>query len=386
MSKEIISYFSSESVTEGHPDKVCDQISDAILDACLKQDPNSRVACEVCATTNYVFVFGEITTLAVIDVQTIVREVIRTIGYKNIEGFDCEDVEIKVLLKKQSTDIALGVDETTNKEIGAGDQGIIFGFATNDTKTYMPLGAYYASLLSQRLAFVRKTELVKGLLPDGKTQVTIKYNNGKPVAIDTIVVSTQHIEALTLDEVRTIVMDEVIRKVIPDNLLNEETKFYINPTGRFVLGGPAGDSGLTGRKLIVDTYGGYARNGGGAFSGKDATKVDRSAAYMARYLAKNIVASGICDECELQLGFAIGVSQPVSLHMKTKNAKVDNAIIEAAIKNSFDLSPMGMIKKLNLLAPQYQKTSNYGHFGREDQGFSWENLDSVEIFKKLYKK
>ena len=377
--------FSSESVTEGHPDKVADFISDSILDAVLAQDPNSRVACETAVTTDYALLFGEITTNAFIDFDKIVRDAIRYIGYNKKEyGYNADDVVIDVKIKPQSPDIALGVDEKVNKEQGAGDQGLMFGYATNETITLMPLPIYLAHRLAERLTFVRKNNIIQGLRPDGKTQVTVQYDaHNKPVSIHTVVLSTQHDEFWKQEDLKKEIHKHVLEPVLK-YYDTTNTIYQINPTGRFVIGGPHGDAGLTGRKIIVDTYGGYARHGGGAFSGKDASKVDRSAAYMARYIAKNIVGSGIADSCEIQIAYAIGVAKPVSLNINTFGTeRVAIEKIYAAVNKHFDLRPAMIIKTLDLKKPIYAKTAAYGHFGREDQNFTWEKLDKIEIFRNL---
>jgi len=377
--------FSSESVTEGHPDKVADFISDSILDAALAQDPNSRVACETAVTTDYALLFGEITTNAFIDFDKIVRDAIRYIGYNKKEyGYNADDVVIDVKIKPQSPDIALGVDEKVNKEQGAGDQGLMFGYATNETITLMPLPIYLAHRLAERLTFVRKNNIIQGLRPDGKTQVTVQYDaHNKPVSIHTVVLSTQHDEFWKQEDLKKEIHKHVLEPVLK-YYDTTNTIYQINPTGRFVIGGPHGDAGLTGRKIIVDTYGGYARHGGGAFSGKDASKVDRSAAYMARYIAKNIVGSGIADSCEIQIAYAIGVAKPVSLNINTFGTeRVSIEKIYAAVNKHFDLRPAMIIKTLDLKKPIYAKTAAYGHFGREDQNFTWEKLDKIEIFRNL---
>ncbi|HAX03562.1 MAG: methionine adenosyltransferase [Tenericutes bacterium GWC2_34_14] len=377
--------FSSESVTEGHPDKVADYISDAILDAALEQDPESRVACETAVTTDYALLFGEITTKATIDFDRVVRDAIKEIGYNKKEyGYNAEDVVVDVKIKPQSPDIALGVDEKENKEQGAGDQGLMFGYATNETITLMPLPIYLAHRLSERLSYVRKLNIIEGLRPDGKTQVTVGYNEkNQPAFIHTVVLSTQHDESWDQEALHNEIKKHVIEPVLR-GYDTTETIYQINPTGRFVIGGPHGDAGLTGRKIIVDTYGGYARHGGGAFSGKDASKVDRSAAYMARYIAKNIVGSGIADQCEIQIAYAIGLAKPVSLRIDTFGTeKVSLDIIYETVQKNFDLRPASIIKTLELKRPIFKKTSNYGHFGREDEAFTWEKLDKIELFRKL---
>lgn len=377
-------FFTSESVTEGHPDKVCDYISDSILDAIYEQDENARVACETCANNNEIIIMGEITTTADVDFEKIAREAIREVGYTKTEyGFDADTCSIQIHLKKQSTDIALGVDnssETKNGENlghGAGDQGMVFGYATNETENYMPMPIYFAHKLAKRLAEVRKENIISYLRPDGKTQVTVEYENDKPVRIDTIVISAQHDDDVSQEKIKEDIMKYVVNEVVPENLLDENTKYYINPTGRFVIGGPVGDSGLTGRKIIVDTYGGYARHGGGAFSGKDPSKVDRSACYMARYIAKNIVANKLADKCEIQISYAIGVAKPVSVYIDTfgTNKILEEKISELVHKN-FDMTPDGIIKKLELRKPIYRATTNYGHLGKES--LSWEKVIPLE--------
>ena len=373
--------FTSESVTEGHPDKLCDFISDSILDSYFTQDKNARVACETVAGKNTIFITGEISSTANIDIENVVRNAIKEIGYDN-ENIDIDYRTCNIILNisKQSPDIALGVDESLESKEGenvesegAGDQGIMFGFATNETEDYMPMPIYLAHKLSKRLAEVRKNGEVPYLRPDGKTQVTVEYEDDVPVRVDAIVVSTQHLEDVSLDELKKDIKEKVINKVIPNNLLDENTKYYINPTGRFVIGGPLGDSGLTGRKIIIDTYGGYSRHGGGAFSGKDPTKVDRSAAYMARFIAKNVVSNGYAKKCEIQFSYAIGVAKPVSIYVDTfgTNAIPEEEIVQK-IENTFDLTPRGIIEKLNLRTPIYRKTTNYGHFGK--QGLPWEEI------------
>ncbi|MGF2141644.1 methionine adenosyltransferase [Vagococcus fluvialis] len=385
--------FTSESVSEGHPDKVADQISDAILDAILAKDPEARVACETSVTTGLVLVFGEITTTAYVDIQKVVRETIKGIGYTRAKyGFDGDTCAVMVAIDEQSPDIAQGVDasfekretEAEQEDLGAGDQGLMFGFAINETPELMPLPIALSHRITEKLAELRKNETLEYLRPDAKSQVTVEYDEaGKPVRVDTIVVSTQHDEHVTLEKIINDVKTLVINEVIPSELLDENTKYFINPTGRFVIGGPQGDSGLTGRKIIVDTYGGYARHGGGAFSGKDATKVDRSASYAARYIAKNIVAAGLADKCEVQLAYAIGVAQPVSISVETfGTGKVSEADLIKAIRENFNLSPVGIIEMLDLKRPIYQKTAAYGHFGREDADFTWEKLDKVADLKK----
>jgi S-adenosylmethionine synthetase len=377
--------FSSESVTEGHPDKLSDYISDSILDACLEQDPESRVAIETAVTTHYCLLFGEITTKANIDYKEIVKQAILDVGYtKEAYGYSVDTVEIDLKIKEQSADIALGVNKNENKSLGAGDQGLMFGYANSDTDTFLPLPIYLAHRLAERLSFVRKTNLVEGLRPDGKTQVTVAYDeNHKIDYIHTVVLSTQHDEFWTQEALHQTMLEHVINPVLKD-YDTSKTIYKINPTGRFIIGGPHGDAGLTGRKIIVDTYGGYARHGGGAFSGKDATKVDRSAAYMARYIAKNIVASGVASECEIQLAYAIGVSEPVSVAINTFDTeKVELDKIYQAVLKHFDLTPKGIIKTLKLNRPIYKKTAAYGHFGRNIEDFSWERLDKIEIFKEL---
>lgn len=378
-------YFSSESVTEGHPDKVSDIIADSILDAILTKDPKARVAVEVSVTTNFCFIYGEVKSKAEVNYIEVAKEAIKKIGYTDRAlGYDADEVEFLVKIDKQSPDISLGVDGNGTALQGAGDQGIVFGYASNETKEYMPLAITLANKLAKRLSEVRKMGILPDLGPDGKTQVTVEYDkNGKVNRIDAIVVSTQHREHYLIDDVRRDVKKEVIDYIIPKHLVDKNTKYYINPTGRFVMGGPEGDAGLTGRKLIVDTYGGYARHGGGAMSGKDSSKVDRSGAYIARYLAKNIVASKIASRCEIQLGFAIGVAYPVSLYVDTfGTGLVDDNIITQAIWDNFDLSPRGFIDKLQLEAPVFKNTAAYGHFGRD---FNWEKLDSIEVFQKLIK-
>ena len=386
-------YFTSESVTEGHPDKMADQISDAILDAILAQDPEGRVACETLVTTGQVHVVGEISTKCYVDIPKIIRKTVSDIGYTRAKyGFDAETCGILVSLDEQSPDIAQGVNQALEARegqmdvedaIGAGDQGMMFGYATNETPEYMPLPIALAHRLARRLAEVRKDGTLSYLRPDGKTQVTILYEDGKPVAVDTIVISTQHDEDVSLDQIRKDLIAEVIKKVVPAELLSDKTRIFVNPTGKFVIGGPQGDSGLTGRKIIVDTYGGWARHGGGAFSGKDPTKVDRSAAYAARYVAKNIVAAGLADRCEIQLAYAIGVAYPVSVMVDTFGTnKVDEEKIEELAKKYFDLRPAGIIKMLDLRRPIYKQTAAYGHFGRTDVDLPWEHTDKADVLRK----
>ncbi|CAC6562697.1 S-adenosylmethionine synthase [Staphylococcus aureus] len=390
--------FTSESVTEGHPDKIADQVSDAILDAILKDDPNARVACETTVTTGMALIAGEISTTTYVDIPKVVRETIKEIGYTRAKyGYDYETMAILTAIDEQSPDIAQGVDKAleyrdkdSEEEIeatGAGDQGLMFGYATNETETYMPLAIYLSHQLAKRLSDVRKDGTLNYLRPDGKVQVTVEYDeNDNPVRIDTIVVSTQHADDVTLEQIQEDIKAHVIYPTVPENLINEQTKFYINPTGRFVIGGPQGDAGLTGRKIIVDTYGGYARHGGGCFSGKDPTKVDRSAAYAARYVAKNIVAAGLADQCEVQLAYAIGVAEPVSIAIDTfGTGKVSEGQLVEAVRKHFDLRPAGIIKMLDLKQPIYKQTAAYGHFGRTDVLFLWEKLDKVEELKDAVK-
>ena len=387
--------FTSESVTEGHPDKMCDQISDAILDALMAQDPMSRVACETSITTGLVLVMGEITTNAYVDIQKIVRETIREIGYDRAKyGFDCDTCGVITAIDEQSSDIAMGVDKALEAKehfmseddieaIGAGDQGMMFGFATNETPEYMPYPIALAHKLARKLTEVRKNGTLPYLRPDGKTQVTVEYDeNDKPVRLDAVVLSTQHGEEVSQEQIHADVKKYIFDEVLPQELIDENTKFFINPTGRFVIGGPNGDSGLTGRKIIVDTYGGYARHGGGAFSGKDCTKVDRSAAYAARYVAKNIVAAGLADKCEIQLSYAIGVARPTSIMVDTfGTGKLSDEKLVEIIREHFDLRPAGIIKMLDLRRPIYKQTAAYGHFGRTDLDLPWEKLDKVDVLK-----
>ncbi|MCM0649798.1 methionine adenosyltransferase [Clostridium swellfunianum] len=385
--------FTSESVTEGHPDKICDQISDSVLDAILAQDPNARVACETAVTTGMVLVMGEISTNCYVDIPKVVRKTIEDIGYTRAKyGFDSDTCSVLTSIDEQSSDIAMGVDEALESKkgemdkieaIGAGDQGMMFGFATNETQEFMPLPIAMAHRLARRLSEVRKNGTLSYLRPDGKTQVTVEYEDDKPVRIDTIVISTQHNPDVTREEIERDLIENVIRKIVPSNLLDDKTRYYINPTGRFVIGGPQGDSGLTGRKIIVDTYGGYGRHGGGAFSGKDPTKVDRSAAYAARWVAKNLVAAGVADKLEIELAYAIGVAKPVSIEVITfgTNKVSDEKIIDI-INKVFDLRPAAIIRDLDLRKPIYKQTAAYGHFGRTDIDLPWERLDKVEEIKK----
>lgn len=377
------SLFTSESVSEGHPDKMADQISDAILDAILEQDKAARVACETMVKTGMVIVAGEITTSAYIDVEDLVRKLVNDIGYNNAEsGFDGRTCAVLNAIGKQSRDIAMGVDHSDDHEQGAGDQGLMFGYATNETEVLMPAPITYAHRLVKRQSVVRKNGTLPWLQPDAKSQITFVYENGKPVAINAVVLSTQHREEISLNDLREAVMEEIIKPVLPAELVNKDTKYFINPTGRFVIGGPHGDCGLTGRKIIVDTYGGMARHGGGAFSGKDPSKVDRSAAYVARYVAKNIVAAGIADRCEIQLSYAIGVAEPTSISVETfGTSKMSNSAIVKLVRNHFELRPRGLIKMLDLIQPIYQATAAYGHFGREDVLFSWEKTDKAAALK-----
>jgi len=388
--------FTSESVTEGHPDKVCDQISDAILDELLKQDPMSRVACETCTTTGLVMVMGEITTNAYVDIQKIVRQTLTDIGYTRAKyGFDASTCGVITAIDEQSKDIALGVDKALEAKesdmsdeeldaIGAGDQGMMFGYATNETEEYMPYPISLAHKLSKRLTQVRKDGVLPYLRPDGKTQVSVEYDeNGKPFRLEAVVLSAQHDPEVDQEQIHEDVKREIFNKVLPKEMVDDQTKFFINPTGRFVIGGPQGDAGLTGRKIIVDTYGGYARHGGGAFSGKDCTKVDRSAAYAARYVAKNIVASGLADKCEIQLSYAIGVAHPTSINVDTfGTGKISSEDLVELIRKNFDLRPAGIIRMLDLRRPIYRQTSNYGHFGRNDLDLPWERLEKADMLRE----
>ena len=387
-------FFTSESVTEGHPDKIADQISDSVLDAIFAQDPNSRVACETLVTTGLVHVVGEISTNVYVDIPKIVRETIRDIGYTRAKyGFDCDTCGVLVSIDEQSAGIAMGVDQALEAKqgqadeadsIGAGDQGMMFGFATNETPELMPMPIALAHRIARRLTQMRKERVLPYLRPDGKTQVTVEYDeNNKPVRIDTVVVSTQHRPEVDLQTISNDIIQHVIKPTVPAELLDENTKYYVNPTGRFVIGGPQGDAGLTGRKIIVDTYGGMARHGGGAFSGKDPTKVDRSAAYAARHVAKNIVAAGLADQCEIQLAYAIGVAHPVSVRIETfGTGKFEDSQIEEWVQKHFDLRPAGIIRELDLRRPIYRQTAAYGHFGRTDLDLPWEKLDKVDVLRK----
>ena len=378
------SLFTSESVSEGHPDKMADQISDAVLDAILTQDPKARVACETMIKTGMVVVAGEVTTEAYVDIEELTRKVVCDIGYDHSDkGFDGHSCAVLNAIGKQSPDISQGVDDTPDHEQGAGDQGLMFGYASNETDVLMPAPITYSHRLVQRQAEVRKNGSLPWLRPDAKSQITFRYDNGKPIGIDAVVLSTQHSEDISQSALREAVMEEIIKPVLPAHWLNADTKYFINPTGRFVIGGPHGDCGLTGRKIIVDTYGGMARHGGGAFSGKDPSKVDRSAAYVARYVAKNIVAAGIADRCEIQLSYAIGVAEPTSISADTfGTGRVSEERIVALVREFFELRPKGLIRMLDLLRPIYLPTAAYGHFGREDQGFTWENTDKAEALRE----
>ena len=376
--------FTSESVSEGHPDKMADQISDAVLDAILSDDPSSRVAVETMVKTGMAIIAGEVRTNTYVDLENVVRKVITDIGYDNSDvGFDGNNCAVLNAIGKQSGDIAMGVDASASKDIGAGDQGLMFGYASNETDAFMPAPIHYSHLLVKQQAKVRKNGLLPWLRPDAKSQITFKYENEKPVSIDAIVLSTQHSPDISLPELQEAVKQEIILPVIPEKWIHNETKFHINPTGQFIIGGPVGDCGLTGRKIIVDTYGGVARHGGGAFSGKDPTKVDRSAAYAGRYVAKNIVASGLADKCEIQISYAIGVSEPTSISIDTYNTgKLEDHKIAAIVSENFDLRPRGLIEMLDLNRPIYQKTAAYGHFGRDDLDVPWEKIDKSEDLKK----
>ncbi len=376
--------FTSESVTEGHPDKMSDQISDAVLDAMIKGDPHSRVACETLVTTGLVVVAGEVTTKAIVDINHTVRNKIREIGYTDSSmGFDAHTCSVLVAMDEQSPDIALGVNSSEEKEQGAGDQGLMFGYAIDETPELMPTPIMYAHKLSKKLSDVRKSGVLPYLRPDGKSQVTVRYEDGKPVGLDAVVISSQHSPDVDQKTIYEGVFEEVIKPCVDEGMISDSTKIYVNPTGKFVTGGPMGDAGLTGRKIIIDTYGGWARHGGGAFSGKDPSKVDRSAAYMARYVAKNIVAGGLARECEVQLAYAIGVAEPVSVMVETfGSSEIPEETLSNAVREVFDLTPAGIIKSLNLLKPIYQETAAYGHFGRDGAGFTWEVTDKVQDLKK----
>ena len=377
------SIFTSESVSEGHPDKMADQISDAVLDAIIKDDPHSRVAVETMVKTGMAIIAGEVRTNTYVDLEEIVRQVILDIGYNSSDvGFDGASCAVLNAIGKQSSDIAMGVDEGEQKDLGAGDQGLMFGYATNETDVLMPAAIHYSHRLVQRQAYLRKNSILPWLRPDAKSQVTLRYENGKPVAVDAVVLSTQHDEDIKQSDLREAIMEEVVKHVLPAEWLHKETKYHINPTGQFIIGGPVGDCGLTGRKIIVDTYGGAARHGGGAFSGKDPSKVDRSAAYAGRYVAKNIVAAGLADKCEIQVSYAIGVAEPTSISINTFGTnKVSEEQIAALVREHFDLRPRGVIEMLDLRRPIYRPTAAYGHFGREDQGFTWENTDKADALR-----
>ena len=377
------SIFTSESVSEGHPDKMADQISDAVLDAIIKDDPHSRVAVETMVKTGMAIIAGEVRTNTYVDLEDIVRQVILDIGYNSSDvGFDGASCAVLNAIGKQSSDIAMGVDEGEQKDLGAGDQGLMFGYATNETDVLMPAAIHYSHRLVQRQAYLRKNSILPWLRPDAKSQVTLRYENGKPVAVDAVVLSTQHDEDIKQSDLREAIMEEVIKHVLPSEWLHKGTKYHINPTGQFIIGGPVGDCGLTGRKIIVDTYGGAARHGGGAFSGKDPSKVDRSAAYAGRYVAKNIVAAGLADKCEIQVSYAIGVAEPTSISINTFGTnKVSEEQIGNLVREHFDLRPRGVIEMLDLRRPIYRATAAYGHFGREDQGFTWENTDKADALR-----
>jgi S-adenosylmethionine synthetase len=388
--------FTSESVTEGHPDKLCDQVSDAVLDACLEQDPFSRVACETATKTGFVMVLGEITTRAQINYDSLVRDVVRNIGYDDTsKGFDANTCAVQVAICQQSGDIAMGVNQALEAKagemtdaqieaIGAGDQGMMFGYACNETPTLMPMPIYMAHKLTRKLAEVRKANDLPWLRPDGKSQVTVEYHNGRPARIDTVLISTQHSPEVSHADITEGVIEHIIQPTLPEEMVDEDLKIYVNPTGRFVIGGPMGDAGVTGRKIIVDTYGGMGRHGGGAFSGKDPTKVDRSAAYAARWVAKNVVAAGLADRCEIQLSYAIGVARPLSINVETfGTGKVDESRIAAAVDEVFDLRPGAIIRDLNLRRPIYRQTAAYGHFGRDDLDLTWERTDRADALRKL---
>ena len=378
--------FTSESVTEGHPDKICDIIADAILDEIMTQDPYGRVACEACVTTNYVLVFGEVSTTAVVDYERVVRDVIKEIGYTDETiGFDSESCTVEIRLKKQSPDIAQGVDKAQDDDSnGAGDQGMMFGYASNETDTFMPMPVYLAHKLAKRLAWLRKSGTLPYLRPDGKTQITLEYDDaGRPFRVDAVVCSTQHSPDVTQEQIHEDIKKYLISEIIPAEMLDAGTRYYINPTGRFIIGGPNGDAGLSGRKIIIDTYGGMGRHGGGAFSGKDCTKVDRSAAYAARYIAKNIAAAGLADKCEIQIAYAIGVAMPMSIRVDTfGTGKLPDQKITEIVRENFDLRPSGIIKMLDLRRPIYKQTAAYGHFGKDDAELPWENTDKAEILRR----